>query len=167
VNVYLRTAVFVVFIPGSVAVYIPYFLLASNLEVATLNLGAVRYLGLIPLAFGLVTAGWSIWSFASKGKGSPAMHVDEPIHLVVTGFYHYVRNPIYVGITLILLGEATLFDSTTLIVYTVFWMLNFHVQVVYHEEPHLRKKFGTRYEEYLRTVPRWIPRRRRKTGPMN
>lgn len=158
VNVYLRTLLFVISIPGSVAVYIPYFLLLSSWEMISFQIGLLIYLGLLPIVLGLFTAGWSIWNFASTGKGSPAMYVDEPRYLVISGPYKLVRNPMYVGVALVLVGEAIFFESTILIIYTIFWALMFHLQVVYHEEPRLRKKFGSQYDEYLKRVPRWIPK---------
>ncbi len=68
-----------------------------------------------------------------------------------------MRNPIYIGIVLIILGEALLFDSIPLAGYAVLLLALFHLRVVLHEEPQLRKKFGSSYVEYCAAVPRWVP----------
>jgi protein-S-isoprenylcysteine O-methyltransferase Ste14 len=75
-----------------------------------------------------------------------------------------IRNPIYVGAVLILIGEAVALASVVLVVYAVLMWWVFHFIVVLYEEPTLREKFGAAYEEYCRMVPRWIPHRRRGTG---
>ncbi len=63
----------------------------------------------------------------------------------------------YVGVTLILAGEGATFGSLILFTYAVLVWLGFHLFVVYYEEPHLRKKFGRKYEEYLKVANRWTP----------
>jgi len=68
-----------------------------------------------------------------------------------------VRNPIYVGDLLVLAGEALLFESMILLVYAVLLFCVFHLFVVFHEEPALRRKFAEPYDRYCRVVPRWIP----------
>ena len=69
-----------------------------------------------------------------------------------------MRNPVYVGLFLILFGEALLFKSTVLLVYSLLWLLVLNLIVVFIEEPSLRRRFGESYDEYLKSVPRWIPR---------
>ncbi|MGE5777205.1 MAG: methyltransferase family protein, partial [Chloroflexota bacterium] len=75
-----------------------------------------------------------------------------------TGFYRYVRNPMYVGVLAIVLGHFLWFGTIGLIIYAVFVWLCFHLFITLYEEPTLKKKFGASYEEYLRKVPRWIPK---------
>ena len=69
-----------------------------------------------------------------------------------------VRNPMYVGVLLILLGESITFASLPILQYAVVVWLFFHLFVIFYEEPTLRQEFGASYEEYCKTVPRWIPR---------
>jgi protein-S-isoprenylcysteine O-methyltransferase Ste14 len=77
---------------------------------------------------------------------------------MVNGLYRYVRNPIYISWFLILLGEALWFRSLDLIYYLLVWMAFFHFKVILSEEPYLRATFGEAYEQYCRSVHRWIPR---------
>jgi protein-S-isoprenylcysteine O-methyltransferase Ste14 len=86
--------------------------------------------------------------------------MDPPRHLVVRGLYRYVRNPMYLSVTTIVLGELLLTRSTALAVYWVGWFGCVNLFVIGYEEPTLRDQFGESYDEYTRRVPRWIPRLR-------
>ena len=86
------------------------------------------------------------------------------IKLVVRGLYQFMRNPIYVGLYLILFGEAILFMSAVLSVYSLLWLLALNLIVVFIEEPSLRRRFGESYDEYHKSVPRWIPQLRAYKG---
>ena len=77
--------------------------------------------------------------------------------LVVEGLYKFVRNPMYIGILLILLGHVLWFRSVLLILYAVSIFAVFHLFVIFYEEPHLKKRFGDSYNQYLHRVPKWIP----------
>jgi protein-S-isoprenylcysteine O-methyltransferase Ste14 len=123
------------------------------------GLGGMRYAGIVPLLGGLLFYLASAWNFVEQGKGTPAP-IDPPKLLVTSGPYRYVRNPMYVGGVLILLGESILFTSIALLLYLCIIWLAFHLFIVLYEEPHLRKAFGTEYEEYFRNVRRWVPRLR-------
>jgi protein-S-isoprenylcysteine O-methyltransferase Ste14 len=92
-----------------------------------------------------------------QGQGTPAP-IDPPRQLVAVGFYRYVRNPMYVGILAMIVGHFLWFGYWNLLLYTVLVFLAFHTFVTYYEEPTLKRKFGPTYEDYLRKVPRWIPR---------
>jgi protein-S-isoprenylcysteine O-methyltransferase Ste14 len=95
--------------------------------------------------------------FAWKGLGTPAP-VFPTRHLVVSGLYRFVRNPMYVAVVSAILGQALLFASLPLAGYgALVWGL-FHTFVVLYEEPTLRKTFGAEYESFRAHVPRWIPR---------
>jgi protein-S-isoprenylcysteine O-methyltransferase Ste14 len=98
-----------------------------------------------------------IWDFAVAGRGTLAP-VDPPRHLVVRGLYRYVRNPMYVGVVTILLGEALLFRSLALLCYAGIFLFVVHLFIVVYEEPALRRQFGESYENYCRRVHRWLPR---------
>jgi protein-S-isoprenylcysteine O-methyltransferase Ste14 len=102
---------------------------------------------------------WSFWNFLKEGRGTPAP-IEPPKELVAVGFYRYVRNPMYVGIFLIVLGHFLWFGYLWIIVYLVIVFVIVHLFVTLYEEPTLKKKFGTAYEEYIKRVPRWIPRLR-------
>lgn len=94
-----------------------------------------------------------------KARGTP-VPVAAPPRLVVSGFYRYVRNPIYVGFLAILGGEALLFGSAGLLEYTALaWCVGAAV-VRFYEEPVLTRKFGAEYQDYRRAVRAWVPRLR-------
>jgi protein-S-isoprenylcysteine O-methyltransferase Ste14 len=74
------------------------------------------------------------------------------------GLYKYVRNPMYVGVLLAIVGHFLWFGFWSLLIYAVLLFLAFSVFVIFYEEPNLRQRFGKAYDEYHQRVPRWIPR---------
>jgi protein-S-isoprenylcysteine O-methyltransferase Ste14 len=152
----LKTLIFTVIVPSTEAILIPYLLLSSGFEIFSRGLGIVRFLGLLPIVIGALIYFWCAWDFTFSGSGTPAP-IDPPKELVVRGLYRFVRNPMYIGVSLPVFGEALLFESATLLVYAAAVLLVFHLFVVGYEEPHLRRKFGDSYKGYCDTVPRWLP----------
>jgi protein-S-isoprenylcysteine O-methyltransferase Ste14 len=150
----LKSLLFLFVAPGMVAGYIPLTLLRSGPQIET---GFLAYLAFPLWLVGGVILLWSFWNFLIQGRGTPAP-IDPPKELVATGFYRYVRNPMYVGVLLMLIGHFLWFEFTWLIVYAAIAFLIVHLFVTLYEEPTLRKKFGASYEEYLQQVPRWVPR---------
>jgi protein-S-isoprenylcysteine O-methyltransferase Ste14 len=156
--VWLRSALFTLVLPGSVLIWVPWWLLASADE--TLDLGAVRWLGVALVAVGASGLLWCIWEFAHTGRGTLAP-VDPPRFMVRSGLYRYVRNPMYVSVLTTLVGEVLLFGSLRVLVWTAVVAMAVHLFVIGYEEPALRAEFGDDYEAYCRAVPRWLPRRPR------
>ncbi len=142
---------------GLFAVLIPLRLLSLDFQLVAVDIGSVRYCGLIFMITGSVINLKCYWDLIFTGKGTmdPLMPTEK---LVARGFYQFIRNPVYVGLFLILFGEAILFRSTVLLGYSLLWLLALNLIVVFIEEPSLRRKFGESYDEYLKSVPRWIPR---------
>ena len=97
--------------------------------------------------------------FAWQGLGTPAP-VFPTRHLVVTGLYRYVRNPMYVAVVAVILGQSLLFGNARVLGYGAIVWLVFHLFVSTHEEPTLRAKYGNEYQLFCSNVPRWIPRLR-------
>jgi len=153
----LGTFIFTIVVPGTWTVVISHLVLASDFKVATVQIGPLRFAGLGPIVVGMVIYLWCAWDFTFAGRGTPAP-IAPPKDLVVKGLYRYVRNPMYVGIVLILLGEAVLFESVELLLYALLTFSIFHTWVRIHEEPTLRSKFPDSYPRYCDTVPRWIPK---------
>jgi protein-S-isoprenylcysteine O-methyltransferase Ste14 len=151
----LRAIFFTVLLPGTVVVWIPRLILAG--EKARSGPGPGRWIGLPLIAAGAAVLLACIEDVARKGRGTHAA-VDPPRKLVAVGLYRYVRNPMYVGVVATLIGEALFFGSRSIGIYAAAAWLVFHLWVVIYEEPHLETAFGEEYEEYRRTVPRWIPR---------
>jgi protein-S-isoprenylcysteine O-methyltransferase Ste14 len=95
--------------------------------------------------------------FIRDGIGTPAP-IAPTQQLVVRGPYRYVRNPMYLGVLLVLVAEAIIFPSHAFLVYIIFFFAVVNVFIVTYEEPALQKQFGESYKEYCRRVSRWIPR---------
>jgi protein-S-isoprenylcysteine O-methyltransferase Ste14 len=152
----LKTFLWSVFVPGTLTTVVPYLLLSSGFELFETRAGAWRRAGLLPLAAGVLLYLRCAWGFTVEGRGTPAPF-DPPKEVVAGGPYNYVRNPMYVAATLVLLGEAWLFGSGLLLAYAACVFAFFHFWVVFYEEPTLRRAFGDAYEKYLARVPRWIP----------
>ncbi|HSJ31813.1 MAG TPA: isoprenylcysteine carboxylmethyltransferase family protein, partial [Longimicrobiales bacterium] len=95
---------------------------------------------------------------ARIGRGTPAP-MDPPKHLVETGPYRWVRNPMYLGLGLLLLGEAILLGSVRILVLIAVLFALLHAFITWYEEPALERKFGDDYRAYRKRVHRWIPRR--------
>jgi len=153
----LGTAIFLVIAPGSVAGLVPWWISRWQLRPPFLGFAAFRVIGALLIAASLPVLLESFARFALQGVGTPAP-VLPPRHLVVKGFYRYVRNPMYVAILSLILGQALLFGDIRLLEYAVFVWLAFHVFVSAYEEPTLRRTFGAEYETFCANVPRWIPR---------
>ena len=108
-------------------------------------------------------SGLAIWIhgfdfFSRYGRGTP-LPLDAPRHLVTSGLFGVVRNPIIAGELMVIWAEVLYLASLGLLVYAVLISLAGHLLVVYVEEPELRERFGETYEAYCRDVPRWFPRR--------
>jgi protein-S-isoprenylcysteine O-methyltransferase Ste14 len=155
--VIIRTVIFTILVPGSVTVGMPYFLLSSGTKTFSFELGAFQLIGFVPITVGLAFYLWCAWDFTFFGRGTPAPW-DSPDIFVSRGLYRMVRNPMYVGVWLILLGEVIVFESLRLAIYAILVWCMFHLVIVLYEEPTLKERFGTVYDEYCKTVPRWIPR---------
>jgi protein-S-isoprenylcysteine O-methyltransferase Ste14 len=150
----LKTLLFTILVPGCVILLIPYVLEAKE---AYRPATWVNWLAIVPCMLGGLILLWCAWDFAVVGRGTPAP-IDAPKCVVVSGLYRFVRNPMYVGVELVVLGEAWLFSSPRLLGYALLLGLCFHLFVVFYEEPTLTKQFGGPYQKYCQAVPRWIPR---------
>jgi protein-S-isoprenylcysteine O-methyltransferase Ste14 len=154
----LRSLFWTIAFPGMVAGYVPWRVFGlADAQVDWRRPSHV--LGLFCIAIGTLLLAACIVEFAKSGRGtlSPA---DPPRHLVVRGLYRHVRNPMYLSVTTILLGEAALMQSRDLVIYWVIWFVAVNLFVVGYEEPMLRQRFGDSYDEYTRHVGRWLPRLR-------
>ena len=116
-----------------------------------------KILGGLFLLLGLFLFVKSIDLFIRIGKGTLAPW-NPTRHIVVKSLYRYMRNPMLLGVNLILLGEALLFRSGHLLIWNLSFLILNHFYFIYKEEPDLEKRFGEEYLEYCRNVPRWIPR---------
>lgn len=154
---WLRSLVATLLLPGLVGGVVP--ALIGGASVGPLHgVAALRWLGALPLAVGLVLLAWTIADFAILGRGTLAPW-DAPRALVRRRLYAWVRNPMYLGVLSCIAAQALAWDSPGVAIYLVFMAVVFHVRVVVIEEPELRRRFGEPYARYLDSVPRWLPRR--------
>ncbi|HLK19588.1 MAG TPA: isoprenylcysteine carboxylmethyltransferase family protein [Bryobacteraceae bacterium] len=154
------SAIFFVLAPCTVAGLIPWWLSHWRLEPGWMP---VRILGAVLILAGLPILLDSFARFAIQGLGTPAP-VFPTKHLVVTGWYRYVRNPMYVAVVSIILGQALLFANVPVLEYGAAAWLIMHLFVIAYEEPTMRATFGDEYREFSANVPRWIPRLRPWAG---
>ena len=136
---------------------VPYWISHWQFEPALLGLSAFRVIGVLLIAVGVPVILDSFTRFALQGLGTPAPVMPSE-HLVVTGLYRHVRNPMYVGVTSTILGQGLLFGDARILEYGFLVWLAFHLFVLGYEEPKLRSTFGDEYREFCRNVPRWVPR---------
>jgi protein-S-isoprenylcysteine O-methyltransferase Ste14 len=151
----IRTLIFTVLVLGFWTVMMPYWLLPRGARPEVGGAGSAGWL-LIAAGIALYFA-CAFWGFAMRGKGTP-LPLDPPKKLVVEGPYRVVRNPMYWSVASVMLGEAALFHSVALLELVAAFAVGVILFVMSIEEPGLRTKFGTEYEEYCRRVPRWLPR---------
>jgi protein-S-isoprenylcysteine O-methyltransferase Ste14 len=154
----LRSIFFALLFPGTVTVFVPYFIVSGSGTVSPGHWALWRYLFLLPSAIGAGILFRCIWDFAVAGRGTLAP-VDPPKRLVVRGLYRYVRNPMYLGVMMILFGECLTFESIRLFYYTICVFVIVHLFIVFYEEPALHRQFGESYEIYCNNVRRWMPHR--------
>jgi len=153
----LGSAFFFVVAPCTLAGLIPWSITRWELRPPFFGLELTRVIGVILILAGVPGLIDSFARFALQGLGTPAP-IAPTRNLVVTGLYRYVRNPIYVAVVAIVLGQAVLLGDWRLIVYGALFWLAFHLFVVAYEEPTLEQTFGEEYEAFRANVPRWIPR---------
>jgi protein-S-isoprenylcysteine O-methyltransferase Ste14 len=159
-----RHARAIVLLPGMAAVVVPVLILVLG-DGASVGWGLGTAWAALPVLIGLaLIAGgvalwvWTVRLFDRIGKGTLAPW-DATRHLVVEGPYAHVRNPMITAVLAVLLGEAALFGSPALLIWSaVFFAINW-VYFVLVEEPGLERRFGDEYRAYRLAVPRWIPRR--------
>lgn len=153
----IRSLAWTLLLPGIVAGYVPWRFFGftpRTLDWTSVRAGA----GAVLIASGVVLLALCVLEFARTGRGtlSPA---DPPRHLVARGLYRHVRNPMYLSVTAILLGEAAATGLKALVFYWAIWFVCVNLFVIGYEEPWLRRQFGASYDEYAHQVGRWIPKR--------
>ncbi len=153
----LKNVLFTVFVPGFIVGWVPLVFLLRRAPLPAVWAWP-HFLALPPLLAGILVYLACVWQFATNGRGTPAP-IDPPKKLVVRGLYRWVRNPMYLGVLLIVFGEMIFFRHLTLLLYFVFLASAFQLFVMVYEEPVLRRRFGTLYLDYCNGVNRWWPRK--------
>jgi protein-S-isoprenylcysteine O-methyltransferase Ste14 len=155
----LGSLLFLVIAPGMVAGLIPWWISRWEIKSALLGFAPVRVIGAVLIGLGLPVLLDSFMRFAVQGLGTPAP-ISPPRHLVVSGFYRHVRNPMYVAVVSVILGQALLFGNRAILVYGLVVWACCHLFVVGYEEPTLARTFGAEYDAFRANVRRWLPRLR-------
>lgn len=154
------STLFLLVAPGTVSGLIPWLITRWRVP----EWGAVIWL-VAPISAALILTGGgflihAFGRFALDGLGTPSpLHPTE--RLVATGVYRWVRNPMYLSIQSVILGQALFFSEVRLVVYATVTMLGMVSFVHWYEEPLLLRRFGSEYRTYLESVPGWWPRRPR------
>ena len=150
--------------PGPAVVLVPWLLTRWEIGDPLLGIDALRVLGAVLVVAGLPVLLESIVRFVRKGRGTltPAVPTE---HLVVSGLYRYVRNPMYVAVVTMIVGQGLLFGSVPVLVWAAALWIVFTAFVMLYEEPTLRRTFGAEYEAYCSQVRRWVPRVTPATPP--
>lgn len=151
------SVLFLLLAPGTVAGLVPWWISRWRTLPPFFGFTAVRLVGVVWIVAGLPVVLDSFARFALEGMGTPAP-VAPPQRLVVGGLYRYVRNPMYVGVLAVILGQGLLLGDARVLSYGAVVWLSFHLFVLGYEEPALRRKFGADYLNFCANVPRWIPR---------
>jgi protein-S-isoprenylcysteine O-methyltransferase Ste14 len=152
----LGSAAFLVLAPGVMAGLLPWLLTGWDAGDAPLPL---QIAGWSLIAVGLAALLHSFARFVTEGRGTPAP-VAPTERLVVGGLYRYVRNPMYVAVTALIVGQALVLGRPGLLLYALAFFLVTSAFARFYEEPVLRERYGSQYDEYRRAVPAWLPRRR-------
>jgi protein-S-isoprenylcysteine O-methyltransferase Ste14 len=160
----LGSAIFLAVAPGIVAGYVPWRICRWHVGAPLLGTSSFRVLGVLLVAAGLPVLLDSFARFALQGLGTPAPILPTR-HLVVSGMFQYVRNPMYVAVLSLILGQGLLFGNVRVLEYGIAVWVAFYLFVLVYEEPTLRNSYGLEYEEFCANVPRWIPRLRPWLGP--
>lgn len=154
-GVAVGSLIFVVAQPGLMGGLVPYFL-TGGWESADPPL-VLKLVGAALLAAGLGFLAHTVIRFAVEGRGTPSP-VAPTENLVVGGAYRYVRNPMYVAVIAVILGQAAILGRTVLVVYAAIFWLVVASFVRFYEEPTLRRRYGDQYAAYRRAVRGWWPR---------
>src|SRR4051794_21776317 len=150
--------VFLAVAPGIAAGLIPFWLTGGwdSTDPAT----AWKLLGGVLIVAGVAVLVHAFARFVVEGIGTPAP-VAPPEHLVVGGLYRYVRNPMYLAVAAMIVGQALILGRPALLLYAAAFGATVASFVRFYEEPTLARRFGAEYDAYRRAVPAWWPRRRR------
>jgi len=153
----LGSGIFLFVAPGTVAGVVPWWMSRWRVSNSLPGFMALRAMGALLMAVGFVLLMETFVRFAIQGIGTPAP-VYPTKHLVVKGSYRHVRNPMYVAVVSLILGQGMVLGNVQVFVYGLCAWAAMHLFVLLYEEPTLRRTFAQEYEDFCTHVPRWIPR---------
>lgn len=158
----LKLLIFILLVPCSSAIFLPYVLAKQFLW--EIDIGYCKWTGMALIAWGIGLYSQSAFVFLLNSISTPIgkftkkiklLFKSESIPLIYKGLYRFSRNPMYLGVISVVLGEGIYFEKLIVILYALALFLFFHLIIKYVEEPHLQRKYGDSYNAYLKKVPRW------------
>lgn len=161
-NAVIKSILFSIVFPGAIVILVPFILLF--LEQNKINLGLLKYIGILIIILGIIFYSFSVLSFIHL-DGTPQIYFMkklegvfglEPNKLANTGIYTFSRNPMYTGVFLTTFGEGILFESLFVLFWAILFFIFVNFVVIYIEEPHLKAQHGDEYLNYLKSTPRWF-----------
>jgi len=160
------SALFLVIAPGVLSGLVPWRISGWRRLPPLLHFSLFRPIGVLLIVAGIPVLLDSFARFALQGHGTPAP-IAPPQQLVVTGLYRYVRNPMYVAVLWLIVGQGLLLGNVSVLEYGFVVWVGFTLFVIGYEEPALRRSFGDEYRTFCANVHRWIPRLRPwQQGPL-
>lgn len=114
----------------------------------------VNYLGAAAVLSGALVGSLGLYHLRRARTTMAAFH--EPDHLVTCGVYRFTRNPVYLGLTLMLAGACILLGARCLLVPVVIFLIVVDRWIIRREEKTIARKFGKAYEDYRSRTPRWV-----------
>lgn len=153
------TSLFLALLFGSILLAFFFFsmILNTRLGLPIFNNLLLDLIGVILVLIGLFVHLACIYLFKSVGKGTP-VPIEPPKKFVYAGLYKFVRNPMYIAIFSDILGGFFIFGHLLILIYAFLFLIIIHIYVVVIEEPKLKERFGNDYEEYKKSIPRWVPK---------
>lgn len=162
VRAWVGTIVFLMLAPGIVAGVIPWLITRWQIPWPSPWLWPIAIVAGVVILSGIAVLLDAFIRFA-RADGTPAPPLPTA-HLVVVGPYRYVRNPMYVAVLAIILGQALLFASWATVLYAAIAFVAVLLFVLSYEQPTLEREYGEEYREYRRNVRGWMPRLRPWSG---
>jgi len=138
-----------------------YFLITVLLEIGIGVLPAARFIpeSWRPVGIALILAGlaFAIWGNRQFSRAGTTVHpFEEASQLVTTGAFRFSRNPMYLGMVLVLIGTAVILGKLIPLLFPFVFGKLISILFIRHEEIRLQTQFGAPYVDYMRRVRRWI-----------
>lgn len=153
----LASLVFTVVVPGTVAGLVPWLMTGWHRASDLFGIPGIWAGGIVSIALGIPVLLSAIYKFATDGLGTPAPMAPTK-HLVVSGPHRFVRNPMYIAVVAIILGQALVLGQPALLWYAGIVALATAAFAHLYEEPTLARQFGDEYARYRQSVHAWLPR---------
>lgn len=146
-------------IPLLVLVVVPYLFISFDLAIFPQALGVWEIIAILLILLGFILVVWVGVAYAREGRSTP-VPLSPPKKFVAKGPYTLSRNPMYVGMLVVIIGEALLLQAPWMLAFTTLIFIIFYLYVKFEEEPRMIQRFGASYQDYMKKVPRWLSLKR-------